>query len=63
MGVCLFILVACGNKGALVMPQKPVNVPVSPPLPVEATSQGDHGASQPAVSRPARHPMTQDGGD
>ncbi|EWS77598.1 hypothetical protein AF72_09910 [Xylella taiwanensis] len=55
IGACLVLLVACGNKGALVMPQKPIDVPVQPLPPTEAKSQDDKEASQPAIAKPAQH--------
>ena len=36
IATCLFVLAACGNKGPLVLPQKPVPVPAEDPLPPPA---------------------------
>jgi predicted small lipoprotein YifL len=54
VGAALFVLTACGNKGALVMPQKPVNVPEQPLSLPKAKSQGDKGASPPPTAKPVR---------
>ena len=36
IATCHLVLVACGNKGPLVLPQKPVPVPAENPLPPPA---------------------------
>ncbi|WP_076588573.1 LPS translocon maturation chaperone LptM [Solilutibacter tolerans] len=36
IATCLLVLAACGNKGPLVLPQKPVPVSAQDPLPAPA---------------------------
>lgn len=36
IAACLLVLAACGNKGPLVLPQKPATVPAQDPLPPPA---------------------------
>ena len=43
----VLVLAACGNKGPLVMPQKPVDVPVTP-APADAAPESPAPAASPA---------------
>ena len=52
---CAAVLSACGNKGPLVMPQKPVDVPATP-----ATAQPD-ATTPPAEAAPQTPPAKGDG--
>jgi len=56
IAVCLLMLSACGNKGPLVLPQKPDTVPTqdpsSPTEPVDAASTDEVPAS---TAEPATH--------
>ncbi len=44
---CAAALSSCGNKGPLVMPQKPVDVPVTP-APADAAPESPAPAASPA---------------
>ncbi len=55
-GATLLLLAACGNKGPLVMPQKPVPVeaqPVPEPDAVPPKTQDEPAQPQPATQEPA----------
>lgn len=54
---CAAVLSACGNKGPLVMPQKPVDVPATP------ASAQPAPATQPADAAPQTPPAKGDGGN
>lgn len=61
----LALLAACGNKGPLVLPQKPVDVPTTP---VEPSQQDDAPAATGAAAsgstntaKPADPPKQDDG--
>ncbi|PNS08427.1 LPS translocon maturation chaperone LptM [Solilutibacter silvestris] len=56
--VAACLLAACGNKGPLVMPQKPVPVETTTPaLPADTQSQPTDSQSQPKpAAQPAQEP-------
>ena len=63
VGATLVLLAACGNKGPLVMPQKPVPVeetvePVAEPA-TEATPAQTEGSGTPATTVDPAAPTTQ----
>lgn len=63
----LALLAACGNKGPLVLPQKPVDVPATPvePSPKQDDAPAATGAAASGSTNTARpaDPPKQDDGD
>lgn len=49
----VLLLAACGNKGPLVMPQKPVPMSLPTPAPPPSATQDAPDADEPAPAPPA----------